>query len=117
MSCGIALGVAPAGEPALKACRGTVIERTRQHVLSLGGRVDSGGENIQVLLLKGTEDLPAELDHVEQGQWSVTKRGMLIPGDVMTGSLWTDMCVLLNQEDFVNEVSKVTKKLHLGSFV
>ena len=110
MGCGVALGVAPAGEPALKTCRGTVVERTRQHILSLGGRVDSGVENVQVLLLKDTEDLPAQLDHVEQGEWSVTKRGMLIPGDLLTGSLWTEMCILLNQEDFSNEVSKVTQK-------
>ena len=66
VQCGYALGVAPVGEPALKTCRGTVIERTKQHIISLGGRVDSGVDHIKVVLLKDTEDLPPELDHVEQ---------------------------------------------------
>ena len=66
VSCGYALGVAPAGEPALKTCRGTVIERTRTHLLSLGGRVDSGNDHITIMLLKHSEDLPPDLDHVEQ---------------------------------------------------
>ena len=62
MSCGYALGVAVAGEPALKTCRGTTIQRTRQHILSLGGRVDSGAEHINILLLKDSDDLPPELE-------------------------------------------------------
>ena len=31
---------------------------------------------------------------------------MLIPGDLMAGQLWIDMCLLLNQEDYCSEVTQ-----------
>ena len=38
---------------------------------------------------------------------------MLIPGDLMAGQMWVEMCGLLNQADYCNEVSQVTPKLNL----
>ena len=49
---GFALGFAPASEPAFREMMGTVLPLVRQHVLSLGGRVDSAEEHVTVNLLK-----------------------------------------------------------------
>ena len=81
ISCGYALGVAPASEAALKQLKGAILPQVKKHVLSLGGRVDSQDDHITIALLKDTLDIPEDIDEVlPQGEWSTNKRGFLIPG-------------------------------------
>ena len=49
---GIALGFAAASEPAFRELLGTVLPLVKQHVLSLGGRVDCAEDHITINLLK-----------------------------------------------------------------
>ena len=49
---GFALGFAHASEPAFRELMGTVLPLVKQHVVSLGGRVDCADEHITINLLK-----------------------------------------------------------------
>ena len=49
---GVALGFAHASEPAFRELMGTVLPLVKQHVVSLGGRVDSADDHVTVNLLK-----------------------------------------------------------------
>ena len=44
--------------------KGTVLSQVKNHLLSLGGRVDSVGEHITIALLKDHPDLPEDLEEV-----------------------------------------------------
>ena len=52
---GFALGFAHASEPAFRELMGTVLPLVKQHVVSLGGRVDCADEHITINLLKVSE--------------------------------------------------------------
>ena len=49
---GVALGFAPGNEPVFRELMGTVLPLVKQHVVSLGGRVDCADDHITVNLLK-----------------------------------------------------------------
>lgn len=49
---GVALGFSPGSEPAFRELMGTVLPLVKQHVVALGGRVDSADDYITVNLLK-----------------------------------------------------------------
>ena len=55
---GVALGFAPASEPAFRALMGTVLPLVKQHVLSLGGRVDCLDDHVTINLLKVESLIP-----------------------------------------------------------
>ena len=100
IKCGYALGVAPAGEGAMKQMKGAILPLVKQHVVAIGGRVDSPEDHVTIALLKDSFDLPEEVEEVTpQGEWSVNKRGILIPGDALPSSLWLELCKALNQTD------------------
>ena len=100
IKCGYALGIAPAGEGALKQMKGAILPLVKQHVVAIGGRVDSHEDHVTIALLKDSFDLPEEVEEVTpQGEWSVNKRGILIPGDALPSSLWLELCKALNQTD------------------
>ena len=102
------MGVAPAGESALKHLKGAILPHVKQHVLALGGRVDSPEDHVTIALLKDCVDLPEDLDEVSpQGEYSVNKRGILIPGDSLPSSLWIELCKALNQTERFGSVDEV----------
>ena len=57
IKCGYALGVAPASESSLKHLKEALLPLVKQHVLAIGGRVDSPEDHITVALLKDSLDL------------------------------------------------------------
>ena len=116
IKCGYAFGVAPAGESALKHLKGAILPQVKQHVLALGGRVDSPEDHVTIALLKDCIDLPEDLDEVSpQGEYSVNKRGILIPGDSLPSSLWIELCKALNQTERFGSVDEV-RKFCFGAF-
>ena len=109
IKCGYALGVAPASESSLKHLKGAILPLVKQHVLAIGGRVDSPEDHITVALLKDSLDLPEDVEEVNpQGEWSTNKRGILIPGDCLPSSLWLDLCKVLNQHEKFGSVDEVS---------
>ena len=91
--CGYAIGISPLGE-------GALFSTLRKHILALGGRLDSETDHVTIALLKDSIDLPEDIEEVSpQGEWSVNKRGILIPGDVLPSSLWLELCKALNQTE------------------
>lgn len=108
IKCGYALGVAPTSESSLKHLKGAILPLVKQHVLALGGRVDSHEDHITIALLKDSLDLPEDIEEVNpQGEWSTNKRGILIPGDCLPSSLWLDLCKALNQAEKFGSVDEV----------
>lgn len=111
VKCGYALGFSPSGENVFKHLKGAVISLFKQHVLSLGGRVDSAEDHITISLLKDSIDMPEDIEGISpQGEWTLNKRGILIPGDSFPSSLWLDLCKVLNQTERFGSVDDVSLK-------
>ena len=109
IKCGYALGVSSASESSLKQLKGAILPRVKQHVLAIGGRVDSPDDHITIALLKDALDLPEDVEEVNpQGEWSTNKRGILIPGDCLPSSLWLELCKTLNQTEKFGSVDEAS---------
>ena len=96
-------------ERALKQSKGAILPLVKQHVLVIGGRVDSAEDHVTIALLKDSFDLPEDLEEVSpQGEYSINKRGLLIPGDSLPSSLWIELCKALNQTERFGSVDDVS---------